>query len=312
MSQSPPSNESWDAIDVKVNRLSSRAAVWGAMLPSQRLKYLVRARKACQFEVPHYEWGLESAQLECWDPHRPEAQRVAAFEAGVGGLAIKLHLEALIASYEEMVKGGDSYDAPRSRKLVSCVSRGTDGRAKLQLDLGILKSMLQMTAELHFASGADPTKDKGRAVNEYQGKLCLTLGAGNQNFLTAGDALHKLFVEGQVVLIKHHPLREFSRAPMRTLLAGLFDDGFVDDVCCDLASASRLILDARVNTLHMTGGKATHDAILANLRASGVGDKYFSSELGNVTPWIVCSGGKAWSEAELQCGVNALLPSVIN
>jgi hypothetical protein len=150
------------------------------MRPSQRLPYLELARKACLFAVPHYEWGLQSAQLEGWDPQRAEAQRVAAFEAGVGGISIKLHLDALIVSYREMVRGGDSYDAPRSRDIASRVSRTADGRAKLRLDLGSLKSMLQMTAELHFAKGADPATDKGRAVNEHQGELCLTLGAGNQ------------------------------------------------------------------------------------------------------------------------------------
>ena len=49
----------------------------------------------------------------------------------------------------------------------------------------------------------------------------VVLGAGNQGFLAVVDVLHGLFVSNKVVLLKHHPLREFQDKYVRSVFIAL-------------------------------------------------------------------------------------------
>ena len=64
------------------------------------------------------------------------------------------------------------------------------------------------TVEVHTNQTEYSSCTDSRAYEEScpEGSVSLVLGAGNQNFLTIMDALDRVFMYNECVLIKHHPL----------------------------------------------------------------------------------------------------------
>eukprot|EP00933_Yihiella_yeosuensis_P030910 TRINITY_DN2445_c0_g2_i4.p1 TRINITY_DN2445_c0_g2~~TRINITY_DN2445_c0_g2_i4.p1 ORF type:complete len:586 (-),score=142.27 TRINITY_DN2445_c0_g2_i4:503-2260(-) len=160
--------------------------------------------------------------------------------------------------------------------------------------------------------------------------VSLVLGAGNQNFLTAVDIIERAFVHKEVVLLKNHPIRPHMVAPFKHVFAPLEAWGaFAQCNDSDLNGAhGELIAHPSICHIHMTGAGATHDKIMATLKKAGRQDTVgFTSELGCITPWIVCPGvsndGK-WTDAEIEhhagmlsacfkanCSMNCLSPKLL-
>src|SRR5579862_1295793 len=55
------------------------------------------------------------------------------------------------------------------------------------------------------------------------GRVALVLGAGNVNSIAPLDALYKLFVEGQVVLLKMNPVNDYLRPILEMAFSPLID-----------------------------------------------------------------------------------------
>ena len=154
-----------------------------------------------------------------------------------------------------------------------------------------------------------------------RGGVSLVLGAGNVGFLSLHDVLHKLFVDGECVLLKHHPVQADYGRYMEECLAPLRDAGVYRGMLCDPATVRTAMNSPLVTSAHLTGGAATYDGLLwgfdqdeaATRRAAGdpVFSKPFSSELGCVTPWVMAPPAAAggWTEGEMrhvaQCLVEA-------
>ncbi|MGC6510737.1 MAG: aldehyde dehydrogenase family protein [Myxococcota bacterium] len=138
--------------------------------------------------------------------------------------------------------------------------------------------------------------------------FCLVLGAGNQPFLSFADMMHQLFVQRHCCILKHHPLRSYCDSYFAHLFQDLIRDGFVECVEANLEHTEIIINHSSITHVHMTGGTSTHDAIVwgenpnqqeANkLSHTPILKKPMTSELGCVTPWLICSGAR-WSEKEL-------------
>ena len=153
-----------------------------------------------------------------------------------------------------------------------------------------------------------------RAYNpEHKTKLVVILGAGNQNFLSVMDALYYLFVEGHVCVLKHHPLQLPSKPHFEHLLEPLIRGGFLASVDAPPALANALIHSPLADAVHLTGGIATHDAILFGTGADADARRRENrpllrarllSELGCITPYIILPGPGAaadagWSDAAI-------------
>ena len=162
-----------------------------------------------------------------------------------------------------------------------------------------------LRGEVWLEPGAQPTQ--GRR-GDPAGRVCAVLGAGNQAAIPALDALYKLFVEDQVVLLKMNPVNAYagpyiSRAFWRLIEAGLFTVVYGG---ADLGEL--LVSHPDVDTLHITGAAATHDAIVwgsdpaeqARRKKAGtpLNPRPITSELGCVTPIVVMPG--RWSPAALR------------
>lgn len=167
------------------------------------------------------------------------------------------------------------------------------------------------SAEVWMEPGHEPTQ--GRIYRDKahgdvpEGKVALVLGAGNVASIGPMDALYKLFVEDEVVLLKTNPVNAYLQHYWEESFRPLMDEGVFYVVRGGAEVGSHLVHHPKVDTIHMTGSDRTHDAIVwgndpeeqARRKKSGekLVDKPITSELGAVTPVFVVPG--PWSEADL-------------
>jgi acyl-CoA reductase-like NAD-dependent aldehyde dehydrogenase len=147
---------------------------------------------------------------------------------------------------------------------------------------------------------------------DLAGKVALVLGAGNVSSIGPMDALYKLFVENQVVVLKMNPVNEYVGPFIEEAFRPLVDRGYLRVVYGGAAEGAHLCHHPDVDEIHITGSDKTHDAIVFGTGPEGarrkaerrpVLTKRITSELGNVTPVIVVPG--SWSDGDIAFqGVN--------
>ena len=139
-----------------------------------------------------------------------------------------------------------------------------------------------------------------------EGKVALVLGAGNVSSIGPMDVLHKLFFEGQVVLLKMNPVNAYLGPFMVEAFQALHDGGFFRVVYGGAAEGEYACTHELVDEIHITGSDKTHDAIVYGVGPEGDerkakreprNTKPLSSELGNVSGIIVVPG--PWSRSDL-------------
>jgi acyl-CoA reductase-like NAD-dependent aldehyde dehydrogenase len=148
---------------------------------------------------------------------------------------------------------------------------------------------------------------------DKQGKINLVLGAGNSSALVPGDFLYKLFVEGQVVILKLNQVNEYIGPLIEEGFQALIKRNYMRVVYGGPAEGAYLVEHPFVDEIHMTGSDRTYEAIMFGSGEEGATrksqrspklDKRFTAELGNITPVIVVPG--PWSEADIQAQAGKL------
>lgn len=146
------------------------------------------------------------------------------------------------------------------------------------------------------------------------GRVALVLGAGNVAAIAPLDVLYKLLVEHEVCILKLNPVNDYMLPFFSAMLQPAIDLGVVRIFKGGADVGVYLTGHPLVETIHITGSEAVHDAIVW-----GVGDEArqrkaahtpknarpVHSELGAITPTIVVPG--PWSEADLQFQAEALV-----
>jgi acyl-CoA reductase-like NAD-dependent aldehyde dehydrogenase len=141
----------------------------------------------------------------------------------------------------------------------------------------------------------------------HTGECCIVLGAGNVGMLSVADTLHWMFIQGAVVVLKHSPVKAFNHKWLTQLFAPLIDLGFFGSVLGDVEVSQALVYAPSCDRVHLTGGVATHDAIVWGVgpeaqqrRAAGqpLLKVPMTSELGACTPWLIVPGN--WSKEEMK------------
>ncbi|KAG2484226.1 hypothetical protein HYH03_016961 [Edaphochlamys debaryana] len=133
---------------------------------------------------------------------------------------------------------------------------------------------------------------------KHEGRVCAVLGAGNQGFLALKDALVVLYERGEVAAVKPHPIQDAWHRFADYVMAPLIEAGYVRSLYLPSPAETRTLLyHPLVDCVHMTGGTATHDAIVwgsspeEQARRRAANDPLLkvpiTSELGCVTPFIV-------------------------
>lgn len=301
----------------KVAGLAAGAEKWHAMEDAERAK-VARACRA-QLATLEMDWIPDNMRCIGLEPSQRDAYNTVGFDPFLFLATVASRMDKIAESLEGTLRAAEGTSIAYDRQLPQdgpCIYKvGALGQSAPGVNMEIWAN----------ASGDDTEPSSAAAPG-----VGVVLGAGNQNFLTFVDVLEIAFCHKKCVMLKHHPLRHFMEAPFGHLLAPLAAAGAYAQ-CRDaqLSGAhAALVAHPAVTHVHMTGSGATHDRVHAALSSAGrAKDVLFTSELGCVTPWIVCPGtsneGK-WQQSEIEmnaamlaatfkssCSMNCLSPKVL-
>ena len=139
-----------------------------------------------------------------------------------------------------------------------------------------------------------------------EGRVALVLGAGNIASIPPLDVLYKLFVEGQVCLLKMNPVNDYLGPIFEKIFAAFVDAGYLAFAYGGAKVGQYLTEHESVDEIHITGSERTHDAIIFGVGDEGARRKAddapinlrrMTSELGGISPVIVVPG--PWTAADL-------------
>jgi len=131
------------------------------------------------------------------------------------------------------------------------------------------------------------------------GNVCLVLGASNMAFLGWIDMLYMAFVDSKVCLIKWPPTHDYISKVFEHVMQPMIERGYTAHGCCDMDVAIHMSSHKTLDSIHMTGGQTTYDAIRKSFH------KEFTCELGAVSPYIVCPGDE-WTDEQVEAHADHL------
>lgn len=291
-----------EQVDARVDALANKKDAWVRTPIERRITLLRRcidSTLACA-----EEWVRAACKAKGVDPHEPRAGE----EWLAGPMATIRNLRMLAEALEQ-----DGQPSPRR------VFQRPDGQWVAEVFPANTWDTLMFggfSAEVWIEPGQKPTqgriyrekKEKERAKSPLPpGKVGLVLGAGNVASIGPMDALYKLFVDDEVVIVKTNPVNAYLQPYWEESFRPLIEEGVFAVVRGGAEVGEHLVHHPKVDTIHMTGSDRTHDAIVwgsdpveqTHRKATGerLVDKPITSELGAVTPVFVVPG--PWSDADL-------------
>ncbi|HEV3340937.1 MAG TPA: aldehyde dehydrogenase family protein [Pirellulales bacterium] len=245
----------------------------------------------------------------------------AGEEIAAGPLAVLRYLKLLIAVLSDI----DRLGAPR---LPGAPRTGPDGRLRVPVfpARGLYDSVLfpgyhayaRLVPEIQLHDLADRRSPRFQRFSSAG--TALVLGAGNVSSIPAVDALTKLFQDNRVVLLKLNPVNDYLAAIFERAFHPLISAGFLKLCHGGGDVGSYAAQHEQVDEVHVTGSLAAHESIVwgpsaeerETRKAEGLPllEKPITSELGNVTPWVVVPG--AYSERQLDFQAENVAAMIIN
>jgi acyl-CoA reductase-like NAD-dependent aldehyde dehydrogenase len=272
----PERRISREEIDDTLARLKARAPYWAALDIVERIAHL----RACLDGVARVapEWVSRAAALK----GAGDRADLAGEECLAGPVPVARNIRLLIEALES-----EAQPPP-----VSLTTRRSGQHVATILPVSLHDRLLfhGFHSDVWIEPGRAPTQGRFYREPATGGVVTLVLGAGNVSAISLMDVLHKMFVEGSVVLLKMHPLLAPLGEPFRRAFESLASDGCFAIVYGDAGVGAELVDHPLVDAIHVTGSVETYDRIANNTRP-------ITSELGCVTPVIVAPG--EWSSDEL-------------
>ena len=181
-----------------------------------------------------------------------------------------------------------------------------------------------ISADAILMERAEPRKRHSDLYRQLQdtsvSKISLVLGAGNVSSVPFSDAIHKSLVCGHQVILKMNPVNAYLKPIFERAFAPLFQEGLLVAIEGDSQVGQALVDHPDVDDVHLTGSAHTHDRIVWGddpreiLARKEAGTprltKPVTSELGNVSPWIIVPG--VYSTKELTSQAMHLAASISN
>ena len=288
-------------IDAAVEEVAGHAAAWAATPAAARadlLDQVLRDTMAAQDDwlraactAKGLEWASSEAGEELF--------------AGIGTL-VRL-TRVLRDSLRQIAQDGrPAFAGP--------VSQAVDGRLRVRIFPVTAYDRVvfpQTTAEVWMQPGVTRENLESDQAAAYadpaaHAGVSLVLAAGNVASLGPRDALSKLFVDGQVVVMKANPVNEYLVPHWDRALGALVRAGVLRIVTGGAGVGRYLTAHPQIGLVHITGSDKTYDAVVFGLGAAGAArqaedrpvlDKPVTAELGNVSPVIIVPG--KWSVGEL-------------
>ncbi len=304
---SPP-----EACDSALALLNRRKKDWVTLSATRKAQILGQLRLS--FADVADRWAQAEMKYQGLDPEKP-----ASGEKWIAGPYIVLRsLRYLESSLRDIARNG----APTIPGKV----REVEGRVKAEVvptDHWDRTFYPGVTAEVWMQEGVTAENLSNHQAEFYRdphaGKIALVLGAGNVSSIGPLDALYKLFVDGEVVLYKTHPVNDYLGPFLAEGFRPLVEAGFLRVVYGGGATGAYLVHHPQVDTLHITGSHHTVEAIVYGPGEEGrhrlmedrrLVTKPLTSELGNVSPLIVMPG--EWSERDIAFQAENIATSLAN
>lgn len=305
-----PAAASRAEMDAALRALTARKDDWAALHPSERVELLERMRVTTRRAANQLiDDALGAKGILRGGPAEAE-------EWLSGPYAVLRNLRLLARSLREVVRYGAPRppQRPRSAPNGQVVVRVSPGELYDRVLFAGYSADVTLAPEVTldgFAAaqaGVYHALRRGDAV----GAVALVLAAGNVSSIGPMDALHTLFADNAVVLLKTNPVNPYVGRFVERAFAPLIEAGFLRVVHGGAEEGAWLAAHPAVDRIHVTGSDRTHDAIVfgageegARRKAAGEprNTRPITSELGNISPIVVVPG--PWTAADLAAqGVN--------
>ena len=288
------------ALDADVAALRAAAGEWAATPLATRRRLLEAVRRATAAVAE--EW----VGVCCQGKGIATGSPAAGEEWMSGPYALLSAVAALIRLLQGLEAGSDPLERLRVRTLPG-------GQVALRVFPSLPEDRLVLgyTAEVWLRPGV--TMDQARAgvarrlrAPGLPGRVALVLGAGNISSIPPLDALAKLYQDNAVALVKLNPVNADLEPVLNRALAPFVERGLVRVTSGGAEVGAYLAHHPGVDTVHITGNAASHDALVFGPGEEGARRKLarqplltkpVSSELGGVGPVVVVGG--RWSDAAL-------------
>ena len=286
--------------DEAVAELRAQADAWVRTSPERKRELLDEVLRGTLPLIDR--WTRLGSLHEGLDPNGPDAAEETIVGPYIFLRGVRLHRDALdgiIRTGVPRIPGG-ARTLPGGRVVARVMPTDLLDRlaylrvhADVWMDRTVTEANLPATMAVAYRT--PPT-----------GRVCLVLGAGNASSIGPLDAIHKLFVEQQVVVLKIHPVMAHLAEVQAAALAPLVREGVLRIINGDDIQGAYLAGHPGVDNLHITGADRTYDAIVYGTGPEGderkrrdepLLHKPFSAELGNLTPIIVVPG--RWTSGDL-------------
>ncbi|HEX7183041.1 MAG TPA: aldehyde dehydrogenase family protein [Thermoanaerobaculia bacterium] len=312
----PPPSSPRTELDAAVAALQERKRAWSVVPVRERIEILHELTRS--FLSIADRWAAACIEAEGLDPERGNAE-----EALVGPYFVLRNIRLLCLALADVEKHG----RPR---IPGSVRTRPDGQVTARIfpyDVWDSIFYTGVTADVWMQPGiTEESLPETQAVayrrKDRQGAVALVLGAGNVSSIGPMDALYKLFVEGQVVLYKAHPINVYLGPLLEEGLRPLVERGFFKVVYGGAEEGDYLCNHPGIDEIHITGSDRTYEAIVFGPGEEGRrrkerdeprNTKRFTSELGNVSPVIVVPGPEgSWSAADLRHHAENLVSMLVN
>ncbi|MEP0919189.1 aldehyde dehydrogenase family protein [Leptolyngbya sp. DQ-M1] len=278
-------------IECAIDLLDSRKSAWLQVKTAARIDYLKRCMQGVMAVAE--PWAIAACEAKGFDP------KWVGEEYLTGAVATLTMLRAIVRTLEG-----------RTAKIENNIARVFPDnwfdrllwfgfRGEVWLDRGAAEDA---ESPLNSSRVGD---FESRQVSQTGG-IALVLGAGNVGATPPLDAIHKLFAENQVVLLKMNPVNAYVGKFLEQAFEPLIADGFLQIVYGGADVGAFLCQHPKIATIHITGSHHTYEAIVQSLPQP----KPITSELGCVTPVLIVPGD--WSESELSYQARHVASMVVN
>lgn len=287
-------------MDAAVDTLQRRKSRWADTSVSDRIQLLQQLSHAVLAEAPR--WVQCAVNAKGIEPNTPDAA-----EEWLGGPVVILrNLRLLIKALQDI----QTHGTPQLPKPAYARANGQVVAPVFPNDIFDQLLFQGFTAEVWMQHDVTLNNLAQTQATIYHTnvppKVALVLGAGNVSSIGPMDALYKLFVENQVVILKMNPVNAYVGPCIERAFHTLVEAGFLRVVYGGAAEGQYLCHHDGVEEIHITGSDKTHDAIVFGVGETGAArkaarspllHKRITSELGNVSPVIVVPG--EWTAEEL-------------
>jgi len=289
-------------LDEVVSKVSAQRTEFARLPVSVKVRLLDACRVA--LEAAADDWVQLVMAAQGLQTHGTEA----AEEWLAGPMPVARHLRRLAESLSSVARTGR---AP----LGTAIRPGPNGDPSIEVfPADPVDSLLWpgLQARLLLPEGTDLHAARAGMAAFYKekdasGGLSVVLGSGASTAGTLLDALDQLFVHGRVTVVKTSPVNNYLTVVWEAALKPLVAPGFLRFASGGPEAGQHLASHARVDAVHLTGSRETHDRIAwgppgpehDKRRAQNTPLQYrpFTAGLGGVTPVLVTPGD--WQSDEL-------------